>query len=220
MRQYLVSLRSGWEVRIIQKQLTGRCVKLSDTKTSTCDLILLKHCNNLHGFLGIQFFFFLNFWRTWVLFVGPLIPLFWTSGDVSSGFQSQSRFCLIRTWRRCTSNITHSLRFTSGAAPADLLAASMAAEPISSIYLWRHWWESNGRPLAPWANAQPTELCWLGFWEFNFNNPQNYSACRLDEISNRNIRLLFWLMPILSEEMQLLMLKVVRVASREEWVCK
>ena len=23
-------------------------------------------------------------------FVGPLIPLFWTSGDVSSGFQSQS----------------------------------------------------------------------------------------------------------------------------------
>ena len=23
-------------------------------------------------------------------FLGPLIPLFWTSGDVSSGFQSQS----------------------------------------------------------------------------------------------------------------------------------
>ena len=35
-------------------------------------------------------FFFSNFWRTWVLFVGPLIPLFWTSGNVSSGFQSQS----------------------------------------------------------------------------------------------------------------------------------
>ena len=34
-------------------------------------------------------FFFLN-WRTRVLFVGPLIPLFWTSGDVSYGFQSQS----------------------------------------------------------------------------------------------------------------------------------
>ena len=32
---------------------------------------------------------FFYFWRTWVLFVGPLIPLFWTSGDVSSGFQSQ-----------------------------------------------------------------------------------------------------------------------------------
>ena len=34
-------------------------------------------------------FFFQNFWRTWVLFVGPLIPLFWTSGDIYPGFQSQ-----------------------------------------------------------------------------------------------------------------------------------
>ena len=50
--------------------------------------------------------------------MGPLIPLFWTSGDVSSGFQSQSGFCLIRTWWRRTSNITCSLRFTSGATPA------------------------------------------------------------------------------------------------------
>ena len=30
-------------------------------------------------------FFFKNFWRTQVLFVGPLISLFCTSGDVSSG---------------------------------------------------------------------------------------------------------------------------------------
>ena len=29
-------------------------------------------------------------------FLGPLVPLFWISGDVSSGFQSQSGFCLIR----------------------------------------------------------------------------------------------------------------------------
>ena len=28
-------------------------------------------------------------------FLGPLVPLFWISGDVSSGFQSQSGFCLI-----------------------------------------------------------------------------------------------------------------------------
>ena len=34
-------------------------------------------------------------------FVGPLIPLFWTSGDVSSGFQSQSG-SFIRTWQRST----------------------------------------------------------------------------------------------------------------------
>ena len=69
--------------------------------------------------------------------MGPLIPLFGTSGDVSSGFQSQSGFCLIRTWRRHTSNVTYSLRFTSGAAPADLLVASMAAGPISPTHMQR-----------------------------------------------------------------------------------
>ena len=34
--------------------------------------------------------FFLKFLLDTCPFVGPLIPLFWTSGDVSSGFQSQS----------------------------------------------------------------------------------------------------------------------------------
>ena len=29
-------------------------------------------------------------------FLGPLVPLFCISGDVSSEFQSQSGFCLIR----------------------------------------------------------------------------------------------------------------------------
>ena len=33
--------------------------------------------------------FLKNFWRTRVFFMGPLMPLFWISGDVSSGFQSQ-----------------------------------------------------------------------------------------------------------------------------------
>ena len=37
-------------------------------------------------------------------FCGPLIPLFWTSDDVSSGFQSQSGFCLICScWHLLTS---------------------------------------------------------------------------------------------------------------------
>ena len=60
-----------------------------------------------------------EFW-TQVLFVGPLIYLFWTSGG---GI-----------------HVTYSLRFTSGATPANLLAASVAAELIS------YW-----RPIAPQA---------------------------------------------------------------------
>ena len=45
--------------------------------------------------------------------------------------------------------LVRSLRFISGATPANLLAASMAAELISSTYLQRHWWNLIGRPLAP-----------------------------------------------------------------------
>ena len=70
--------------------------------------------------------FFLNFWRTWVLYVGPLIPIFvfwwcllWVSKpEWATIFELGGGICL-----------AHSLRFTSGAIPAYLLAASMAAEP-------------------------------------------------------------------------------------------
>ena len=48
----------------------------------------------MHKRITLLSFFLLFYkknWRTKVLFVGPLIPLFWTSDDVSSGFQSQRR---------------------------------------------------------------------------------------------------------------------------------
>ena len=58
----------------------------------------------------------------------PLIPLFWTSGDVCPGFQSQGGplACFL------TCGI---LRFTSGVTPADCIEVSMAAEPFRSRYL-------------------------------------------------------------------------------------
>ena len=57
--------------------------------------------------------------------MGSLIPLFWTSGDISSVFQSGGRGI----------HVTCSLRFTSGVTPADLLASSLAAKLFSSMYL-------------------------------------------------------------------------------------
>ena len=68
------------------------------------------------------FFFFKKFLADTCPFLGPLVPLFWISGDVSSGFQSQSGFCLIRYFCGGECNV-HSPRFTSGATLADLLAA-------------------------------------------------------------------------------------------------
>ena len=58
-------------------------------------------------------------------FVGTLIPLFWTAGDVSFGFQSQS-------WQTY-SQLTDAYMVY---IPAELLAASMATELFSSTYLW------------------------------------------------------------------------------------
>ena len=120
--------------------------------------------------------------RTWVLFVGPLIPLFldfW--------------WCLLWVskpkWAALSAlgggiHFTHSLRFTSGVTPADLLAASMTAEPISSIYLepgiggdqtgdlslhrWMLYWLSYAGQLANEHFSVPQELyqpkSWNG-WE-------------------------------------------------------
>ena len=54
-----------------------------------CTVKSIRYASYWNGFLLIN-----CFWRTSVLFVGPLIPLFCTSGDVYSGFQSH-----IRQWQ-------------------------------------------------------------------------------------------------------------------------
>ena len=57
-------------------------------------------------------------------FVGPLIRLFKTSGDVYHAFQSRSGFPRLPGLSPVCNAF---LRFNSGATPADLLVASMAA---------------------------------------------------------------------------------------------
>ena len=83
----------------------------------------------LPKFCDSNFFFFLKFLVVTCPFLGPLVPLFWISGDVSSGFQSQSGFCLIRYFCGGKCNV-HSPRFTSGVTLADLLAAG--EQPVTS----------------------------------------------------------------------------------------
>ena len=64
--------------------------------------------------------------------MGPLIFLFWTSGDICPGLQSQGGFP-----RLPASSPAHNgfLRFTSGATPVDCIEVSTAAEPFKSTYL-------------------------------------------------------------------------------------
>ena len=61
--------------------------------------------------------------------MGLLIPLFWTSGGISSGFQSQSG--------KPYSHLAEAyMLHVSGVTPADLLAASMAAKPTLVELEW------------------------------------------------------------------------------------
>ena len=78
--------------------------------------------------------------------MGSLIPLFWTSGDVCPGFQSQggslARFvaCVI-------------LRFNSGVTPADSIKFGMATKPFRFTLegLWTGQVTGLGVPMGtPW----------------------------------------------------------------------
>ena len=77
-------------------------------------------------------FVFFVFWRTSVLFLGPLKPLFWISFDVWPRFQSQRGSPRLHA---SSPECNRFLRFTSGVIPADLLVASMAAQLFWSTYL-------------------------------------------------------------------------------------
>ena len=58
-----------------------------------------------------------------VLFVTPLTPLFWTSGDVCPVFQSQAGCPQLHALSPACNGIR---TFTSGATPTDLLVVNMA----------------------------------------------------------------------------------------------
>ena len=62
--------------------------------------------------------------------MGPLIPLFWTSGDVCVGSQSQGGSPVCVCFLTCVI-----LRFTSGVTPADCTEVSTAAQPFRFMYL-------------------------------------------------------------------------------------
>ena len=84
-----------------------------------------------------------------ILFVGRLVPLFWISGNVSSGFQSQSFWLFFGG--ECN---VHSPKSTSGATPADLLMTN--GTPITSPHSLSEeelGLDSNGQPPEQKTNA-------------------------------------------------------------------
>ena len=86
----------------------------------------IKHFMNQY-WRGTYYYFFFSFFFKFLgghmcPILGPLVPLVWISSNVSSGFQSQSGLPYL--YCRGERNV-RSLRSTSGATLADLLAASL-----------------------------------------------------------------------------------------------
>ena len=79
--------------------------------------------------------------------MGPLMPLFWTSGDVSSGFQDQSG-----------QPYSHLVEAYVLHVPWDsaLVLHLLTSADLYHIPAIKHWW---GDPIARQTNALPIELC-------------------------------------------------------------
>ena len=123
-----------------------------------------KHFKHSH----LKIFLFLYLWRTWVLLVGPLILLFRTSGDVSSGFQIWAALFVLSGG---VSGVCF-LKFTSGATPACLLVA----ESFWSTYLLVYF---TSRPLGS-QHGSPGCARFPEFMQ-NFSECQNlWSLCSVD----------------------------------------
>ena len=105
-------------------------IRLKSANISVCTTMGVTSLVRSIVFVHLPYQFFKN-WEDMSRFCEALIPLFWTSGDVSCGFQSQSGQPYSDLVEVC---VLHVPRFTSGAIPADLLAASMAAVPFSFTY--------------------------------------------------------------------------------------
>ena len=115
--------------------------------------------------LKIKNFFFFNFLLDTCPFLGPLIPLFQTSGDASSGFQSQSGFCLIRTLQSVVDIC--SVRFTSGATPLQVyMVHSSQSSSATSKQRWDAGFEPRTSCSLVWrgthsATATGSKIFWF-----------------------------------------------------------
>ena len=113
-----------WQTTTINVYLQNFLVRPIYLKSSHSDHHTARKRNKLNS-KHIGF----NFREIQVLYVGSLITLFWTSGDVCHGFQSQGGFLA------CFLVCALFLRFTSDVTPADYIEVSMAAEPFLPMYL-------------------------------------------------------------------------------------
>ena len=153
--------------------------KLKHKTSKQILFIFLAHLIYLYQmcYWSFSFFFKMNF-RSFSFFLsdicpilGPLVSLFWISGDVSSGFQSQSGFCLM--CHIAEANVM----YIPGDPPLVLHIANLLTVSIVGCWpgsylaqgYYQQWLqpESNPGSLGSKPDALPTELLTLVFWSFS-----------------------------------------------------
>ena len=83
-----------------------------------------SNCNSNFANASVYFFNY-RYWKTSDLFVGPLIPLFWTSFDACPGFRSQSGFpCLYVSSPERNGFLRFTLRYCYHGTNYDVIVSS------------------------------------------------------------------------------------------------
>ena len=112
-------------------------------------------------------------WRTQVLFVGPLITMFWTSGDVCPGFQKPGwiPFCVLCYLHAMDSSDSPLVRhlLTSdgqhGSQSRYLHACSRGRMPLKNLsfqlcYICCHYWKNNSLCLFIEISNNNEQMSW------------------------------------------------------------
>ena len=113
----------------------------------------------------------LNLLRTWVLFVESLIPLFWTSGDIYPGSQSQGGSLACMLLRLCTMD-----------APDWPLVGHLLTSP---------------RSLHAWSRGRIHRLCWVHLFSSDVDTKDKFLICCPELRKYRQIFLEAFLMLLL-----------------------
>ena len=127
--------------------------------------LLLQDCWILLS-IYVFFSFFKVFGGHMCPILGTLVPLFWISGDISSGFQSQSGFCIICLFCGDECNV-HSPRSPSGATPADLLMAGITVShqqrwELAGIWTGNH---PHRQQMHYYCASDPAYVYFLIMWD-------------------------------------------------------
>ena len=120
--------------------------------------------------------FFKNIWRTEVLFVGPLIPLFWTSGDFNPGFQSQGGSLPCVLSHLCTTDSSDSTLVQHLPTSWQPVWQAVCIPNMHTAEVGC--WDSNGRSLAQQTRYAVSHRDRLTLWR----SCEIWSFCRIKNL--------------------------------------